>query len=119
MFNKYKKRLIRCKKSRSLYKIKNKICLVVYRTSRHIYAQIIKYDNYISRVLLSASTLEKKYFDKKYTGNKISACIVGKNIAKRAVSRGITNIIFDRSGYKYHGRIKCLAEYARKYGLLF
>ncbi len=119
MLNKYKRRLRRCKKLRSLYKKENKICLVIYKSSYHIYAQIIKYTNNNSIVLLSASTLEKKYFSKLYTGNKNSACIVGKLIAKRALYRGIKNIVFDRSGYKYHGRIKALAKYARKYGLLF
>ncbi len=119
MLNKYKKRLIRCKKLRFIYKKQNKICLVINKTSRHMYAQIIKYNNYVSRVLLSASTLEKKYFKYKYTGNKKSSCILGKIIAKRAIRRGINSVVFDRSGYKYHGRVKCLAKYARKYGLLF
>ncbi len=119
MLNKYEKRLIRCKKTRSIYKKQNKICLVVNKTSRHMYAQIIKYDNYMSKVLLSASTLEKKYFKNKYTGNKKSSYVIGKIIAKRAIKRGISKVVFDRSGYKYHGRVKYLAKSARKYGLLF
>ncbi len=120
MLNKNIRRLRRSKKIRSIYKKNNKICLVIHKTSRHIYAQIIKYINNNSVTLISISTLNKKYFNKKiYTGNKYSASILGKIIAKKALSKNINNVVFDRSGFKYHGRIKKLAEYARKYGLLF
>ncbi len=117
--NKKKNRLRRCKKIRFLYKKYNKLRLVVYKTSRHIYAQIINYRNNYSFVLVCASTLEKDIFFKKNTGNLIAAKKVGKLIAKRSINRGILNVVFDRSGFKYHGRIKLLADYARKYGLLF
>ncbi len=120
MLNKKEKRLRRCKKTRILYKKNNKISLVIYKTSRHIYAQIIKYNNNFSYTLISASTLEKKNIDNNiYTGNKISASVIGKIIARRAIIKGIKNIVFDRSGYKYHGRIKILVESARKHGLFF
>jgi len=93
------------------------IRLVVHRTSRHMYAQIISAE---SKVLVCASTVEKKIkCSLKYTGNKESAEIIGKTIAKRALLKGISNISFDRSGFKYHGRIKVLADSARNFGLKF
>jgi len=92
--------------------------LVVHRTSRHIYAQIISSKK--SKVLVFASTLEKNISSGlKYTGNKKAAEIVGKIIAERALSKGISNVSFDRSGFKYHGRIKELAKSAREFGLKF
>ncbi len=120
MFNKKKERLRRCKKIRLLYKKYNKLRLVVYKTLRNIYAQIIRQNNGFSYVILSVSTLDKNVSKNiKYGGNKIAAGIVGKFIAKKSIIRGIRNVVFDRSGFKYHGRIKILADYARKYGLLF
>nr|WP_198684116.1 50S ribosomal protein L18 [Candidatus Annandia adelgestsuga] len=117
--NKKKKRLKRA--SRTRYKIKksnNKI-LVINKTLRHLYAQIIFYEN-DSKVLVSASTLEKKIKKKIfYTKNKKTACIIGKIIAKRAINKGIKKISFDRSGFKYHGCILSLAESARRNGLIF
>lgn len=91
--------------------------LVVHRTSRHIYAQIVSSE---AKVLVCASTVEKQIkCDLKYTGNKKAAEIIGKNIAKRALLKGISNVSFDRSGFKYHGRIKILADSARNFGLKF
>lgn len=87
----------------------NRLC--VYRSPRHIYAQIISPDH---KVLASASSLG----DSK-TGNVESAIKVGKLIAERAKSAGITKVAFDRSGYIYHGRVKALAEAAREGGLEF
>lgn len=112
-------------RSRRAIKIRKKIwrlCavrLVVHRSIRHIYAQIISQDN--CNVLVSASTVEKKIANQlTLTSNKSDAAsIVGKIIAKRAITKGITNVAFDRSGFKYHGRIKALAECARRYGLKF
>ncbi|CAL4323219.1 50S ribosomal protein L18 [Buchnera aphidicola] len=92
--------------------------LFVYKSSRHIYAQLISLHD--STILVSASTLEKKFFKKiNYTGNKIAAKMVGKLIAKRSLKKGINTVSFDRAGFKYHGRIKSLAESARKFGLKF
>ncbi|MCW5197496.1 50S ribosomal protein L18 [Buchnera aphidicola (Chaitophorus viminalis)] len=110
-----KKRALKIrKKLKSLKKVR----LVVYRTSRHIYAQIISCNNF--SVLVTASTLEKDINKNLgYTGNKISAEIIGKIIAQRALKKGITKVSFDRSGFKYHGRIESLANSARKYGLQF
>lgn len=87
----------------------NRLC--VYRSPRHIYAQVISPDN---KVLASASSLGD---DK--TGNVESAVKIGKLIAERAKSAGVTKVAFDRSGYIYHGRVKALADAAREGGLEF
>ncbi len=116
--NKKEKRLRRCKKMRFILKKQNKLRLVVHKTSCHIYAQIVYQLNNCSRVLVYASTLEKRN-NIKYGGNKNSAKKIGKLIALRAVKRNIFNVVYDRSGFKYHGRIKILADNARKYGLIF
>ncbi|WII23614.1 50S ribosomal protein L18 [Buchnera aphidicola] len=92
--------------------------LVIHRTSRHIYAQIISKDNF--SVLAYASTLEKNIQRKlNYTGNQESSKLIGKIIAQRALKKGIKRVSFDRSGFKYHGRIQSLANSARKCGLQF
>ncbi len=92
--------------------------LCVYRSPRHIYAQLISPNG--AEVLASASTLESEVKkDLKYTGNIEAAIIVGKRIAARAKEKGITEVAFDRSGFKYHGRVKALAEAAREDGLKF
>ncbi len=118
MINKKLFRLRRCRKFRSILKYKDKFRLVVYRSSKHIYAQIIYIKNNNSFVFLSASTLEKK-FKNINGGNIYAAKLIGKLIAKRCLKRNLLNVVFDRSGFKYHGRVKYLADYARKYGLLF
>ena len=92
--------------------------LSVFRTPRHIYAQV--FDETGSRVLASASTLEadvKK--DIKSGGNSDAAVAVGKLIAEKAKAAGITKVAFDRSGFAYHGRVKALADAARESGLEF
>ncbi|CAL4325705.1 50S ribosomal protein L18 [Buchnera aphidicola] len=110
-------RMRRCAKTRFKIKSLGATRLVVHRTSRHMYAQII---SSTSKVLAFASTLEKKIsLDLKYSGNKEAASIIGEIIAKRALSKGIFNVSFDRSGFKYHGRIKILADSARNFGLKF
>jgi len=90
--------------------------LCVTRTPRHIYAQITTADG--SQVLASASTLDKELREGA-TGNAEAATKVGKLIAERAKSAGISQVAFDRSGFKYHGRIKALADAARENGLEF
>ncbi|QJC33736.1 50S ribosomal protein L18 [Enterobacteriaceae endosymbiont of Donacia provostii] len=95
----------------------NNIRLLIHRTSRHIYAQIISKDN---KILVTASTLEKKIRKKlKYTGNIKASILIGIKIAKRSIKKGILSVSFDRSGFKYHGRIKALANSARNTGLNF
>lgn len=93
--------------------------LSVFRTPRHIYAQVISPDG--SQVLASASTLDKTVRGeiKGATGNSSAATVVGKFIAERAKSAGIESVAFDRSGFRYHGRVKALAEAAREAGLQF
>ncbi|VAX76794.1 50S ribosomal protein L18 [Buchnera aphidicola (Cinara strobi)] len=116
------KRSIRIRRYTKIRKKIHSTCnfrLVVHRSSKHIYAQIISYKT--AMVLVCASTLEFKRLDIKnlYTGNKESAKFVGTWIAERALKYGIKKVSFDRSGFKYHGRLKELAESARKSGLIF
>ena len=92
--------------------------LVINRTPRHIYAQLIAPCG--SQVLAAASTVEAELRKAlKTTGNAEAAVAVGKAIAERAIEKGIKTIAFDRSGYKYHGRVKALADAAREAGLQF
>ncbi|MDF2177759.1 50S ribosomal protein L18 [Aliiglaciecola sp. CAU 1673] len=92
--------------------------LVVHRTPRHIYAQLIAPTG--SEVLAAASTVEADLRkDLSVTGNVAAAAAVGKVIAQRAIEKGITEVAFDRSGFKYHGRVKALADAAREAGLQF
>ena len=113
-----KSRLRRAKKSRAKMAELHVTRLTVYRSNSNIYAQIIDGNN--NRVIATASTTEaevKKTL--KNTSNKDAAIAIGKRIAEKAVKAGVKEIAFDRSGYKYHGRIKALAESARENGLTF
>ena len=92
----------------------NRLC--INRTPRHIYAQFIAAEG--DRVLATASTLEKDLRTGS-TGNTDAATAVGKLVAERAVAAGVTKVAFDRSGFKYHGRVKALADAAREAGLEF
>ena len=108
-------RLRRAKKARANIRNQEVPRLSVFRSSKHFYAQIL--DSLGSRVIVSASTLEK---DLKISSNNLDgASEVGKVVAERAMKNGIKKVVFDRSGYKYHGRIKALADSARKSGLEF
>ena len=92
--------------------------LCVYRSLGHIYAQII--DDRSGRTLVSASSVDKETKKNlKGGGNVASAKAIGKNIAERAKAAGIVKVVFDRGGYKYHGRVKALADAAREAGLQF
>jgi large subunit ribosomal protein L18 len=92
--------------------------LCVFRTPKHIYAQIIAPDG--GNTIASASTVEKTVQGEvKYTGNADAAGQVGRLIAERAREKGIETVAFDRSGFKYHGRVKALADAAREAGLKF
>jgi large subunit ribosomal protein L18 len=92
--------------------------MTVFRSGRHIYVQII--DDYAGVTLASSSTREKGVReDISYGGNRGAAEVVGTSIAKQALNVGIKCISFDRNGYKYHGRVKSLADAARKAGLAF
>ena len=93
--------------------------LSVFRSARHIYAQII--DDTCSRTLADASSMSKDIKPVAGTkgGNKQGAAMVGEFIAKRALGRGIKKVVFDKNGFLYHGRIRTLAEVARENGLEF
>jgi large subunit ribosomal protein L18 len=90
--------------------------LCVNRSSKHIYAQVISGEG--GAVITSASTVEKGC-NLSSTGNQTAAAEIGKRIAERAKEKGITSVAFDRSGFKYHGRIRALADAAREAGLEF
>jgi large subunit ribosomal protein L18 len=92
--------------------------LSVHRSSRHIYAQLI--DDVEGRTVAAASSLDKEMKGKLKTGaDKAAAAAVGKLLAERATGAGVSEVVFDRGGYKYHGRIKALADGAREGGLKF
>jgi len=92
--------------------------LSVFRSSKHIYAQVI--DDAGGRTLVAASTMETALRENLKTGADVTAAKeIGKLIAERATAAGIDKIVFDRGGYRYHGRVKALAEAAREAGLKF
>ena len=92
--------------------------LAVFRSNNHMYAQII--DDTVGNTLVSASTLEKEIKAELEKTNDVDAsAYVGKIVAKRAMDKGITEVVFDRGGFLYHGKIKALAEAAREAGLVF
>lgn len=92
--------------------------LSVYRSLSHIYAQVI--DDAQGRTLAAASTTEKAVLgDAKQGGNVAAAKLVGRTIAERALAQGLKQVVFDRGGYFYHGRVKALADAAREAGLEF
>lgn len=116
---KYRKRLKRHKGIRKrVFGVKEKPRLSVYRSSKNIYCQLI--DDTTGRTLASASTLIKDIKNKlPYSGNIEAAKLVGRKIAEDAAKIGITRVVFDRGGYKYHGRVKALADSAREGNLVF
>lgn len=92
--------------------------LTIFRSARHIYAQII--EDASGRTLVAASTMNKGVTDgETYTGNIEAAKAVGTSIARLALEKNITKVVFDRNGFLYHGRIKALADAAREAGLSF
>ena len=109
-------RLRRARKARLKMRELEAVRLCVYRSSQHIYAQVLSADG--AKVLASASTLDKELRDGA-TGNVDAAKKVGQLVAERAKAAGITQVAFDRSGFKYHGRVKALADAAREGGLEF
>jgi len=116
--DKKQSRLKRAAKTRHIIRSIGLERLTVYRTPRHIYAQIFSSDG--AKVLVSASTLQVELKSALTgTGNKDAAKAVGKAIAERAKAVGIEKVAFDRSGFKYHGRVQALADAAREAGLSF
>ncbi len=107
----------RTKRTRyKLKKVSNRKRLTVFRSNKHLYAQII--DDTVGKTLASASTKEKN-MDIDDKDRKSLAEIIGKNIAKRSIEKGIKEVAFDKGKYKYHGLIKILADSARTEGLIF
>jgi len=118
MLNKKEARQRRARKTRARIAEKKTVRLAIHRTNLHIYAQIIS--DCGSKVLASASSIEAEVRkDLANGGNKAAAVVVGKRIAEKAKTAGITEVAFDRSGNRYHGRVKALAEAAREHGLQF
>jgi large subunit ribosomal protein L18 len=116
--NNVNNRLRRARKTRAKIAELKVTRLSVHRTNTHIYAQIIAETG--DKVIVSASTVEADVRKKvKNGGNVEAAAFIGKLIAEKAVKAGVTTVAFDRSGYKYHGRIKALADAARENGLSF
>jgi large subunit ribosomal protein L18 len=116
--NKKEARVRRARKTRVRIAEQQATRLTVGRSNSHIYAQIIAPTG--DKVLASASTLEADVRkDVPNGGNKAAAAIVGKRIADRAKALGIESVAFDRSGYRYHGRVQALADAAREAGLKF
>ena len=111
-------RLRRARQTRLKIREVGAVRLTVHRTNTHIYAQITSSAG--DKVLAAASTLEKEVRAQVKTGgNRKAAELIGQRIAQKAKEKGIESVAFDRSGYKYHGRVKALAEAARAGGLKF
>ena len=118
MFDKNSARLRRARKTRAKIREIDMTRLSVTRTNSHIYAQITAGNG--AKVLASASTAEKEIRAQlKHGGNVKAAEVVGQRIAEKAKAAGIESVAFDRGGYRYHGRIKALADAARAGGLKF
>lgn len=122
MVNKKSRKEVRVKKH---MRIRNRFSgtaerprLCVFRSNNHMYAQII--DDTVGNTLVAASTLEKEVkAELEKTNNVDAAAYVGTVIAKRALEKGITTVVYDRGGYIYHGKVAALAEAAREAGLIF
>jgi len=111
-------RLRRARQTRAKIAELKIVRLSVHRSNCHIYAQVI--DNTSGKVLTSASTLEPEVRKELSNGSSIgAAAVVGKRIAEKAKIMGISKVGFDRSGFKYHGRVRALADAAREHGLIF
>jgi len=118
MIDKRQSRLRRARQTRARIAEQRAVRLTVHRSNLHIYAQVI--DASGANVIASASTLDKEVRGQVPNGGNVkAAALVGQRIAQRAREKGIEKVAFDRSGYKYHGRVKALAEAAREAGLKF
>ncbi|HJT51128.1 MAG TPA: 50S ribosomal protein L18 [Nitrosospira sp.] len=118
MPNPIKSRLRRARQTRAKIAELKMVRLAVHRSNSHIYAQLI--DGLGGRVLTSASTLEPELRKDLRNGGTVDAAVaVGKRVAEKARGLGIERVAFDRSGFKYHGRVKALADAAREHGLKF
>ena len=116
--NKKESRQRRAKETRRHIRELGATRLSVHRTPQHIYAQVLTADG--GTVLASASTVEKELRESLPTGgNVLAAAAGGKLVAQRAVAAGVEKVAFDRAGFRYHGRVKALADAAREHGLKF
>lgn len=105
---------LRIRKKLSGTAVRPRLC--VFRSLSHIYAQVI--DDDLGRTLVAASSLDEA-FSRKRGQDKAAANAIGQLIAKRTLEKGISSVVFDRNGFKYHGRVKALADAAREAGLKF
>ena len=118
MSSKNEARLRRARQTRFRIRDVGAVRLTVHRTNTHIYAQITSANG--DKVLAAASSLEKEVRSQlKHGGNKKAAELIGQRIAQKAKAKGIEAVAFDRAGYRYHGRVKALADAARAGGLKF
>jgi len=116
--NKFKARQRRAHGTRQRIAVLRAARLCIHRTPRHIYAQVI--DTSGGKVLAAASTVEPEVRKEMKTGGNVQAAVlIGRRIAAKAKAAGVTRVAFDRSGFKYHGRVKALADAAREGGLEF
>jgi large subunit ribosomal protein L18 len=117
MIDKKQSRIRRARQTRAKITEMKAVRLAIYRSNGHIYAQVI---DPAAKVLATASTLEPEVRKQVRNGaNVMAAAVVGKRIAEKARARGVEQVAFDRAGFKYHGRVKALAEAAREAGLKF
>jgi large subunit ribosomal protein L18 len=118
MIEKKQSRLRRARQARARIAEQRAVRLTVHRSNLHIYAQVI--DASGSKVIAAASSLDKELRGQVPNGGNVkAAAVVGKRIAEKAREKGIEKVAFDRAGYRYHGRVKALAEAAREAGLKF
>ena len=118
MDDKRQVRLRRARKTRLKIAELKAMRLTIYRSNLHIYAQI--FDTKIGKVLISVSSTERDFREAFVNGgNRDAAVEIGKRIAEKAKTAGISSVAFDRSGFRYHGRVKALADAAREAGLKF
>jgi large subunit ribosomal protein L18 len=117
MIDKKQSRMRRARQTRAKIVEMKAVRLAVYRSNEHIYAQVI---DPAAKVLATASSLEPEVRKEAPNGGNVkAAAIVGKRIAEKAKAQGVEQVAFDRAGFKYHGRVKALAEAAREAGLKF
>lgn len=117
--NKHQARNRRGRKTKAIIRLSNRPRLTVYRSGTHIYSQIVMRGDHGDQVVAAASTIDKE-LKAGLTGNKTEQAIqVGKLLAVRAKEKNVLDVAFDRAGYKYHGRVKALADGAREAGLNF
>jgi large subunit ribosomal protein L18 len=112
-------RIRRARRARAKIRELGEYRLAIHRTPRHIYAQVIAPNG--AEVVASASTVEKAIAStiEGSSGNAAAAALVGRQVAERAKAKGVERVAFDRSGFRYHGRVKALADAAREAGLEF